>query len=119
MMLGDIMTIDVFLKKQRIYQKIRKIALCIILLSIIGLFFKIFYLFILIIVCLLVMSYLQEQFTKQAYLFKKNHLKDEIKSRMPTIRYEMDQGIPASDVFGSKLLKKEDIYHSEDLLYGE
>lgn len=114
------MEIDQFIKKQRTYQLIRKVALMIVVVSVVLIIIvRNPYIFIGVVVGLGLIFFVQDKFSSDAAVFKANHLKNEIEKRFPSLTYEMDKGMPSADVFGSGLLKKHDYFESEDLLYGK
>jgi hypothetical protein len=117
------MTIEQFIQKQIQYQTIRRIAVIIAVLSPLGFFAGIWWLSILVVVliiaCIGLYMNLQERYTKLALTFKKDHLKQSIESRFPTIKYDMNKGFLPIDVYGSKLIERGDIFKSEDMLQGK
>lgn len=113
------MTLEQFSNLQLRYQWIRRIALITALFSLAGLFFEQVWVLLVVLVCLGINSYVQDKFTKTAYRFKHEQLKNAIESRFPNIKYDMEKGISSGDVYGSRLIERGDHYHSEDLLTGK
>lgn len=101
------MAINQFIKKQRTYQLIRKVSLMIVVASVIFCFiFRNLYIFIRVVLGLGLIFYVQEKLSSEAFVFKANHLKNEIEKRFPSLTYEMDKGIQQENVFGSGLPNK-------------
>ena len=113
------MTLEQFVKKQIQFQTIRRIAVVIAVVSSVGLFFRQFWVLLVILGCIAVYMKLQEDYTKMALEFKKNHLKEAIESRYPNIKYDMSKGFLPIDVYGSRLIERGDIFKSEDMLQGK
>ncbi len=62
--------------------------------------------------------YAQTRFKKLSISFKEIYVKKMLEEILPECTYEPKQGIDKDVVYNSKILHKEDRYHSEDLLSG-
>lgn len=65
------------------------------------------------------LAFVQKGFKKVSITFKEHYVKEAILSIVENGTYEPLNGFSKEEVYGAKLLKKEDRYQSEDLITGE
>ncbi|MGD9909094.1 MAG: DUF3137 domain-containing protein [Candidatus Izemoplasmatales bacterium] len=63
-------------------------------------------------------GYISKQIKKLSNSFKSIYVKEELEKVLPGSQYDALKGFDESEVLGSKLRKKSDRYHSEDLITG-
>lgn len=74
--------------------------------------------FLVMIICMFFLYYNQKRFKKLSIEFKEHYVKKVVDEIIPGCIYEPLKGIDSSEVYASKILHKEDRFHSEDLLSG-